>query len=91
MYGSNIRYDNYKSCKDVLADIRNRKVDNITHNLTSQSLFIKSLWKESTTYGTQIWQNTTKIFQKTYSVLLIVISVTRYQHQSTWSCGESLK
>ena len=53
---SNIRYDNYKSCEDVLTDIKNKKIDNITNNLTSQSLVIKSLWKESTTYSTKIWQ-----------------------------------
>ena len=62
-YGSNIRYDNCRSCKDVLANIKNKKV-NINNNLTSQSLVIKSLWEESTTYGTKIWQNTIKNLPK---------------------------
>ena len=44
-YGSNIRHDNYKSCKDV----KDKKVDNITKNLTFQSLVIKSLCQESST------------------------------------------
>ena len=61
---SSKRYDNYKSCKDVLNDIKTKKADNITNNLTSQSLVIKLLWKESTTYGTKIWQNTIKNLPK---------------------------
>ena len=59
-YGSNIKYDNYKSCQDVLTDIKNKKVDNIMNNSTSQNLVIKSLWEESTTYGMKIWQNAIK-------------------------------
>ena len=56
-YGSNIKYDNYNPCKDVLTDIKNKNADNITINLNSQSLVIKSLWEESTTYGTKVWKN----------------------------------
>ena len=47
-----------------MVDINNKKVDNITNNLASQSLVIKSLWEESTTYGTKIWQNTITFFPK---------------------------
>ena len=39
-YSSNINYDNYKSCKEI----KNKKADNITNNLTFQSLVISS-WK----------------------------------------------
>ena len=70
-----------------MADIKNKNVDNITNNLTSQSLVIKSLSEETTTYDTKILQNTQNIFQKISSVLLIPISITSYQHQKIWSCG----
>ena len=53
-YGSNIRYDNDKFSKDLLANIKSKKVDNTTNNLTSQSLVIKPLWEKSTTYSTRV-------------------------------------
>ena len=39
-----MQYSSYKSCKDILKDIRDSK---ILTNLSSQSLIVKSLWNES--------------------------------------------
>ena len=44
---SNIQYSSYKSCKDVLKDIRDSKVNKSLKNLSSQNLILKSLWNES--------------------------------------------
>ena len=63
-YGSNIKYDNYNPCKDVLTDIKNKNADNITINLNSQSLVIRSLWEESTTYSTKVWKNAIKKYSE---------------------------
>ena len=47
-----------------MIDIKNKKVDDVTNNLTSQSLVIKSLSKESTTHDTKHWQSTKKSLPK---------------------------
>ena len=43
---SNMQYSSYKSCKDVLKDIRDSKINKILTNVSSQSLIVKSLWNE---------------------------------------------
>ena len=42
-----MQYCNYKSCKDVLKDKRDSKINKTLTNLSSQSLIAKSLWNES--------------------------------------------
>ncbi|CAB3997967.1 Hypothetical predicted protein [Paramuricea clavata] len=44
---TNVQYDRYLKPKEVIQEIRAEKVANITYNLTSQSLIIKSLWNEA--------------------------------------------
>ena len=48
---SNMQYSSYKSCKDILKDIR----DKILTNLSSQSLIVKSLWNESFNENVEYW------------------------------------
>ena len=43
---SSMQYSSYKSCKDVLKDIRDSKINKILTNVSSQSLIVKSLWNE---------------------------------------------
>ena len=40
---SNMQYSSYKSCKEVLKDIRDSKINKLLTNLSSQSLIVKSL------------------------------------------------
>ena len=44
---TNVQYDRYLKPKEVIREIRAEIVENIRNHLTSQSLFIKSLWKEA--------------------------------------------
>ena len=52
---SNIQYSSYKSCKDVLKDIRDSKINKILTNLSSQSLIVKSLRNESFNESIKHW------------------------------------
>ena len=51
---SNIHYS-YKSCKDVLKDIRDSKINKMLTNSLSQSLIVKSLWDESFNENIKHW------------------------------------
>jgi hypothetical protein len=42
-----VQYDRFLKPKEVIQEILAEKVANITHNLTSQSLIIKSFWNEA--------------------------------------------
>ena len=44
---TNVQYDRHLKPKEVIREIRAEKVENIKNHLTSQSLVIKSLWKEA--------------------------------------------
>ena len=44
---SKMQHSNYKSCKGVLKDKRDSKINKILTNSSSQSLIVKSLWNES--------------------------------------------
>ena len=52
---SNIQYSSYKSCKDVLKDIRVRKINSMLTNLSSQSPIVKSLWNKSFNENIKHW------------------------------------
>ena len=44
---SNINYDHFITSKNVIKDLRERKQEHITRDLTTQSLVVKALWQES--------------------------------------------
>ena len=50
-----MQYSSYKSCKDILKDIRDSKINKILTNLSSQSLIVKSLWNESFNENIEHW------------------------------------
>ena len=79
-YGSNIKYDNYKSCEEILTKQKN---DIIKNNLTSQSLVIKSLWYETTNDMTKICHATIKNLSKNIFNFLNFISTTPHQIRRT--------
>ena len=52
---SNINYDHFITSKNVIKDLRERKQEHITRDLTTQSLFVKALWQESFTENVKTW------------------------------------
>ena len=52
---SNMQYSSYKSCKDVLKDIRDSTINKLLTNLSSQSLIVKSLWNELFNENIEHW------------------------------------
>ena len=56
---TNIQYSSYKSCKDVLKDIRDNKINKILRNLSSQSLIVKS-FNENIKHWYTLFQNLPK-------------------------------
>ena len=52
---SNINYDHFITSKNVIKDLRERKQEHITRNLTTQNLVVKALWQESFTGNVKTW------------------------------------
>ena len=52
---SNINYDHFITSKNVIKDLRERKQEHITRNLTTQNLVVKALWQESFTENVKTW------------------------------------
>ena len=52
---SNINCDHFITSKNVIKDLRERKQEHITRDLTTQSLAVKALWQESFAKNVKTW------------------------------------
>ena len=52
---SNINYDHFITSKNVIKDLRERKKEHITRDMTTQSLVVKALWQERFTENVKTW------------------------------------
>ena len=52
---SDINYNHFITSKNVIKDLRERKQEHITRDLTTQSLVVKVLWQESFTENVKTW------------------------------------
>ena len=52
---SNINYNHFITSKNVIKDLRERKQEHITRDLTTQSLVVKAQWQESFEENVKIW------------------------------------
>ena len=77
---SNIQYSSYKSCKDILKDIRDSKVNKILTNLSSQSLIVISSWNESFNENIKHWYTSFQNLPKKLITLQQDISITHFPH-----------
>ena len=73
---SNIQYSSYKSCKDVLKDIHDSKINKILTNLSSQSCYRMSHLMKILNTGT----HHSKIYQKIFITFQHNTSITHFPH-----------
>ena len=64
----NINYDHFITSKNVTKDLRERKQEHITRDLTTQSLVVKALWQESFAENVKTWNTAlNKLLKNIYS------------------------
>ena len=89
---SNIQYDGFTSTAEAIKSLRESKENRITNELTTQSLVIKALWKNSLSISKSIWQKALSTLPRNiYSFCLRYINnnLSNATNMINWGRAES--
>ena len=89
---NNIQYDEFNSTREVIKDIRTRKENRVTNELTTQSLVVKSIWELSLKSAASLWAKVITQFPRNiynFSIRYVNNSLPNNSNLYTWGMSPS--
>ena len=89
---NNIQYDEFNSTREVIKDIRKRKENRVTNELTTQSLVVKSIWEHSLETSASLWAKVITQFPRNiynFSIRYVNNSLPNNSNLHTWGVSPS--